>query len=253
VRAKRRGVAFDLDLRDNVQRTLYFTGWYERRYLSLLLQETRRGDVYVDIGAHIGIHALLVARRLQQLGGGSVVAFEPSPDTVSQLSRTAARNLLTNVTVVDVALGAVRGSIELRADPERFEAADAAVRSRVGPGPVVARPRLTTFDEWLSGAEISRVDIVKIDVEGDELAVLQGMRNTLLRLKPRAVGVEIREYILERAGVSEAEVRAELAGAGYEAVPTADLESNFLFRPSVLTQQEEYGVERRIEATDGRR
>jgi FkbM family methyltransferase len=232
VTAVRQGISFELDLRDNVSRTLYFTRWYERRYLTLLMNEARRGDVFVDVGAHIGIHALLVARRLQHLGGGSVVAFEPSPDLASNLSRAVARNHIPNVTIAAVGLGATAGSLKLYSDPERFDAWDTAVRSRVGPGPLAAHAQVTTFDAWRRDRHLKRVDIVKIDVEGDEVAVLQGMRDTLALMRPRVIGVEIRAYILERAGVSEAQVRVELESSGYESVHTPDLEGNFVFRPS---------------------
>lgn len=66
LRVCRLGLLFDLDLRDNVQRTLFFTGCYERRYLRNLRRLVRSGDVFVDIGAHIGIHALIIAHHLQR-------------------------------------------------------------------------------------------------------------------------------------------------------------------------------------------
>lgn len=230
--ARRRGLYMELDLRDNVQRTFYFTGWYERRYVSLLMREAKAGDVYVDVGAHVGIHALLMARRFEELGTGRVLAFEAAPDLASRLSDAASRNRLVNIEVFNMGLGESRGVLELRSDPERWDAADAAVRSRVGPGPVVARARVESFDTWAQEARIDRVDIIKIDVEGDELTVLRGMTSALGRHRPRLIGVEIREYILKRAGGSAAEVRRALATAGYEPVPTPDLEGNFLFAPS---------------------
>jgi hypothetical protein len=70
VRSRRLGLQLHLDLRDILQRTLFFTGTYEPGLLRFLHDELRCGDVAVDVGAHIGVHALTMSRRLQQLGGG---------------------------------------------------------------------------------------------------------------------------------------------------------------------------------------
>lgn len=231
VQARRRGLEFRLDLRDNVQRTLYFTNWYERRYLTLVERELRDGDVFVDVGAHIGIHSLLLGRRLLELGG-RVFAFEPSPDLAHGIAAAADRNGLTNVTVVATGLGHDDGQVELRSDPEQWDEGDAAVASIVGPGPVVVRARSQSFDRWREREGLPRVDVVKIDVEGAETQVLQGMSGTLATLRPRLIGIEIRDYILQRAGTSEAALREILERAGYHEIPTNDLEGNILFAAS---------------------
>jgi FkbM family methyltransferase len=230
VTARRRHLGWELDLRDNVQRTLYFTGWYERRYLRWLGRQLRRGDVYVDAGAHIGIHALLLARHLLALGGGTVVAFEPVQEVAQVIVRTAERNGLPNVCVERYALGARRGEVDLRDDPSNFHAADAAVRSAYGPGDLVGAYPQVSLDDWLSASSLARIDVIKIDVEGAELEVLRGMARILVDVPPRAIGVEIRRYLLERAGLQDGELESFLERHGYALVPTRDLEGNYLYR-----------------------
>jgi FkbM family methyltransferase len=81
-------------------------------------RELRRGDVFVDVGANIGLHSLYVARRLRRLGGGLVIAFEPAADCVARLRAAARRNGLAGlVEIGEVALGNESGEVELRADP----------------------------------------------------------------------------------------------------------------------------------------
>ena len=75
VAIRRWGVRFALNLNDNVQRTFYYTGWYERRFLEFLADELDADDTYVDVGAHIGIDAAFAARVVP---AGAVVAFEPA-------------------------------------------------------------------------------------------------------------------------------------------------------------------------------
>ncbi len=207
------GFDYDLDLADNAQRWLYRTGSYEQELTDLLVGELSQGDVYVDVGAHIGVHALVVARHLASLDG-QVVAFEPTPDSMGRLKRAAARAGLPNVTFVQSGLGSEPGEIVLRSDP-RFGRNDAGVRSVYGPGHRVGSFPVTTLDAWAEQTGLERLDVVKIDVEGSEYQVLLGMTDTLRRLRPRLVVVEMEDRLLERAGVSEEQIDALLAELGY--------------------------------------
>jgi FkbM family methyltransferase len=229
VRARRLGLDLDLDLRDNLQRTLFYTGSYEPDLLHFLRDELRRGDVAVDVGAHIGVHALTMARRLERLGGGRVLAFEPARDSAAKLRDAAARNRLA-VTVVELALGREPGTVELFADA-RYDPADAGVRSQYGTGRAVQRAAVSSFDAWAEAAQLDRLDVVKLDVEGAEPLVVEGIRASLARLRPRAVVVEVKGAVLRRSGVDEAGLRELLASCGYRSTGQ-ELQRNEVFRPA---------------------
>jgi FkbM family methyltransferase len=213
VRARRRGLRLELDLRDNLQRTLYFTGTYEPGLLALIENELRPGDVMVDVGAHVGVHALTAARRLCALGGGRVIAFEPAEDSSAAVRAAADRNNLP-VEVVRAALGEAEGTIELRGDP-RYGTFDAGVRSQFGDGEVIATAPLLTLDGWAAGAGLDRLDVVKIDIEGAEILALRGMRATLRRLRPRVLAIEVKDVVIARGPGDEAALHALLADCGY--------------------------------------
>jgi FkbM family methyltransferase len=225
VSTERLGLRLELDLRDNVQREVYKTGRYEPELLNVLARELRQGDVYLDVGAHIGLHAMLCARRLLDLGGGTVIAFEPTPDSAGRLERALVVNGITNVTLVRAAVGDRKGVVELRADPA-FGRDDAAVRSAYGPGRVIGRFDQVALDDRPD--LFPRLDVIKIDIEGAEFAALAGMRGLLERHQPRLIVAEAREYLLHRAGSSPQAVRDLLAGIGYRVVD--DLEGNLVFR-----------------------
>jgi FkbM family methyltransferase len=198
VTARRLGLRLELDLRDNLARTVYFTGTYEPELVAFL-STLRAGEVFADVGAHVGIHSLVAARA-----GARVVAFEPAPDSAARLRAAAAASGLA-VTVVQAALGIEEREVGLFADP-RYDVADAGVRSLAGTGERVATARATTLD----ACGLDRLDVLKVDVEGAEAAVLEGARDSLVRLRPRAV-------IVESKGHGDAErVRAELHECGYE-------------------------------------
>jgi FkbM family methyltransferase len=229
VRARRLGLDLELDLRDNLQRTLWFTGTYEPGLLRLLERELRAGDVMADVGAHVGVHALSAGRRLGELGGGGrVIAFEPTPDSAAALRAAAARNGVP-VEVVEAALGDGDGTVELHGDP-RYGAHDAGVRSQFGAGAVVARAPVLTFDGWAADAGLARLDVVKIDIEGAEILALRGMRESLRRLRPRLLAVEVKDVVMERGPGDEASLHALLAQCGY--APAGSAERHVaVFRP----------------------
>lgn len=228
VHVRRLGLELDLDLRDNLQRILYYTGTYEPATLEFLHSELRAGDVFVDIGAHIGVHSLTVAARLRELGSGRVFAFEPARDSADKLRAAAARNGLA-VTVVEAALGCASGADALFSDPD-FDPADAGVRSLYGRGAPVQTVRVMPFDDWARQRNIDRLDLVKIDVEGAEVSVIRGMSESLRRFRPRALVVEIKPANMVRAGSGEAGLRDLLRKARYEGTETAG-HRNEVFRP----------------------
>jgi FkbM family methyltransferase len=226
----RHGVRFTLNLDDNAQRVMYFTGWYEKQFAEWLFSELRRDDVYLDIGAHVGMHALTAARRLSDLGGGKVIAIEAAEDSAQNIRRTAKANGLSNVEVVQVGLGAHEGVLKLYAD-ERYPPNDAGVRSKFNTGHLVCEVRLARLDDIAESIGLTRADIVKLDIEGGEGAALEGMLGALRRLEPRFVTLEMDKRRLQQAKTSAADLASLLSSSGYEPTGTIHL-TNVLYKRS---------------------
>lgn len=208
VRVRRLGTSFTLDLADNVQRTLYLTGTYEPAFLRFLKSELRPGDVYVDVGAHIGIDAIVAAREVGL--AGHVYAFEAAPDTAARLAEVTQQ--FRNVSVANVALGARTGTVTLRSDP-MFHPNDASTRSLFTTGAVICEVQMTTLDMW--GIGVDRLDVVKIDIEGGEYDAIAGMTSTLSRLRPRTIIVEIQFARQRMPDPSDQDVYSLLHDRGY--------------------------------------
>jgi FkbM family methyltransferase len=238
--ARRRGLTYSLDLRDNVQRSLYFTGSYARPVLKLLLSETSRGDTVVDVGAHVGVYALPIGRKLDLMGDGRIYAFEPAPDNISALRWAAHANGVISISVVPLALGMNRATLSLR-DSERFQVGDSGVRSLHGHGRVASVVEVVPYDEWASAECVPAIDVIKIDVEGGEVDVLLGMINSIRSARPRCILLEVVPAHLERAGRSVRELAQLVRELDYVAEgPTIEeiasgrrgrLGSNVLLRP----------------------
>ena len=232
VRVRRQGLLLDLDLRDNLQAILFYAGVYEPSFSRHLHAQLRPGDVVADIGAHIGVHALAVARQLARIGGGAVLAFEPAADSAAGLRAAAVRNDLA-VEVVEAACSDRPGRVDLFAD-ERYPVADAGVRSLHGHGARIGAVTAVRFDDWAAarpGGPLARLDVVKLDVEGHEAAALTGMRATLARLRPRALYVEIKDDSMGRATTPDGQLRDLLETLGYRSTGQT-FDHNELFVPA---------------------
>jgi FkbM family methyltransferase len=235
VRARRDGIVWNLDLRDMAQRSLYYTGHYERSTGRLLADELKPGDVFVDIGAHIGIHALPAAKHLSGVGG-RVFAFEPGPDSIAKIEVATKGAGLTNCTVVPTALGRAPGTVELHAaDPSTL--AEVGMRSVYGSGDVIDSVPVVTFDSWAEETGLQRLDVVKIDVEGSELDVLLGMEQCLRSLRPRLVIIEVIDELLQKAGSTPDEVLKLMADCGYGVA--GETARDVLFRPETPSDAEQ--------------
>lgn len=155
---------------------------HEAHVAEVLCHHLKPAMVACDAGAHLGYFTVLMARRVG--AEGRVASFEPSPRHAGLLRRTVLRNGLPQVTVVEQALGASVGTGWL--DPAPNDA-----MSRVRPNPVEGRTiavSLTTLDAWeASVGGLERLDLIKLDVEGQELAALAGAAGAVERHRPAIV------------------------------------------------------------------
>jgi FkbM family methyltransferase len=205
--------------------------------LSLLTGALTDGDVFVDVGANTGYFAVPIAKIVGK--AGRVHAFEPAADIAEQLRRAArVQGVEPWMTVHEFALGSGDGSTHLRADPEHPE--DSTKRSLfISNGPTVAEVAVRSFDGLVTSGAVDLsigLHAVKIDVEGAEMHVLEGMRRTLERERPRMIVVETIETHLGRAGSTVAAIHAFMRDLRYVAMNDAPvarpLELNAVFVPA---------------------
>jgi FkbM family methyltransferase len=168
----------------------------------LLERLVKPGDVVYDVGANIGTHTLLLARLCAPTG--IVYAFEPWPPNLESLQTNLKLNNVRNVQVVSCALSdhSGKGWFERGQDHSTGK----LVRDSVQQGAGVQVP-VVSLDDFVKSAEPPQV--LKIDVEGAEGAVLQGAGQLLLEFRP----VLICEV---HSGFSGKDVRAVLQQTNYE-------------------------------------
>jgi len=176
--ALRGGLTMELDLGDFLQRAIA-ADCFERPEEDVTVRLLRPGDQVLDIGANIGYHAL---RWAQHVGpGGLVFAVEPAPPNHQALIANLALNPGLDIEVHQVAFGDRSGDLTLSSDrPGVTSGSYSAVNP--GSGGVVVRQQ--TVDEWAGDRDLSRLRLVKLDVEGWESLVLDGATQTIAKLRP---------------------------------------------------------------------
>ncbi|HEV2718823.1 MAG TPA: FkbM family methyltransferase [Thermoanaerobaculia bacterium] len=172
-----------LDLGELIDLTLYL-GEYEHDTAAALARHCAPGSVVFDIGANVGAHTFSLA----DLAGssGHVYAFEPTEYAFGKLMRNLSLNpRLRNVVASRVALSDhnAEEEWELRAT-WRPDGRHSSYRTRV---------EVVRLDDWCRRNAIERVDLIKLDVDGHEMAVLAGGRTMIATSLPTIV-LEIGPY-----------------------------------------------------------
>jgi FkbM family methyltransferase len=200
VQVVRRSVKWQLDLREGIDLAIYL-GVYENETADAIAREIREDWVALDIGANIGAHTLPIADRIGP--GGRVVAFEPTGYAFAKLRRNIALNpgLAGRIDCHQTVLVDKPPTAPLPPIYSSWPLVDA---SDVHP---VLRGRLmstegaaaATLDHFIQVARLGRLDFIKMDVDGNEPAVLEGARETLARHRP-AIIMEFCPHLYSRHG-----------------------------------------------------
>jgi FkbM family methyltransferase len=184
-------------------------GITERPLIDWFQKHVTRGSTWLDIGAHYGYTAVALSRLVGETG--RVFAFEPMTITARCISETRELNALDQLTVVPKGLGCP-DTVTTTCLPTVRGMADRTLNAAGGAASETIR--VVRFD-WLwpqlNGGR-GGVDGVKIDVQGMEIEVLQGMQSSLAAQHPLLV-VEL------HLGVSRAALMVTLKEAGYTAAP----------------------------------
>ena len=162
----------------------------ERAFEAALEATVVSGCTVWDIGANVGHYAAIFSDRVGP--NGHVVAFEPAPDTFSLLA--AATEDRTNVTLVPCALGAERGTAPITIAADATAGVHSLVtRDSAGAMAMVAVER---GDDVRAERNLPVPTVIKIDVEGFEYEVIQGLARTLADPTCRAVLCEVHFGVL---------------------------------------------------------
>jgi FkbM family methyltransferase len=216
VEVERRGLRWALDLGEGIDFSIYLLGAFEPGTQATLKRLVKPGDVVLDIGANIGAHTMGIAQSVGPQG--RVFAFEPADFAYEKLCRNLALNpaLAVRTFPQQTLLAA---SATDRSEPQIYASWPLQNSAVVHPkhrGQLVstARASVDTLDSFVARNQLECLDLIKMDVDGHELPVLQGGGETLGRFRPTLV-MEMSPYIHAEHKHSFAEFVALLKSFSY--------------------------------------
>jgi len=215
----RDGIAWQLDLREGIDFAI-FLGLYERSTRMAIHRLVSPGSVVLDVGANIGAHTLELARRVGS--GGKVFAFEPTSFAHSKLLRNLALN--PGLAAVVEAKQLMLAASDHRSTESQIYSswplvhADRLHANHLGRSQSTEGARAISLDSYLEQNGVTRVDFVKLDVDGYECEVLEGARHCLDKFRPPIV-MELAPYVLRERGASLAQLVKILVRSGYRFTP----------------------------------
>jgi FkbM family methyltransferase len=223
------GLTLYLDPLSHLAGTILAEGTFEASTVALFRQEIRAGDTILDIGANEGFLSALAAR----LAGptGTVVAVEPQGRLQDVLRINLALNDAGTAHVVRCAIGVPEGapdgvaSVDLSLSPPGNTGASSILNRYRWSGGRETVP-LRTVSDVLAGLGLVSADVVKVDVEGYECAVVPSLLPLLEAGRVRVLLLDYHAAILARAGVDPQALHDAVTGAGYAAAGREDTRFN---------------------------
>ena len=193
---------------EHIQQQLFWYGYYEKEVISVWESFVQNDFTVMDIGANAGYYSLIAAKK-----AGQVYAFEPSPVMRKQLEENIALNKIQNISVIPYAASDREGTATLY-----LSANDNTGMTGMQPAANFSGATVTInticIDEWIETKGSPTINTIKIDVEGAEMKVLEGMKDLLKRDHPD-IFIEIIDSLLEKYGHKGKDVFEFLEGFGY--------------------------------------
>jgi len=163
-------------------------GFMEPLGTELVMNLLVPGAIFVDVGAQVGYYSVIAGKLIAE--SGKVIAFEPEPVNYGLLVRNLQLNGLEGIVEPNqLAAWNERKTVGFQLS-EWIEHKGAHRVSEVDPDPRGMQVEAVPLDEILG--DLQRIDLIKIDVEGGEYMVLDGMRALLERLPDLKIIVEVR-------------------------------------------------------------
>lgn len=172
----------DLKLDDWVQQIVYFFGRYEfeKHETAAWTRQAAKSSVIADIGSNFGYYSLIATDVNPQC---TIHAFEPAPKTYQSLVKNIHLNNYKNIRAHNIGLSDTNGVLPLYLASDTNTGMTSLSRPSDYSGSSV-NVDVKVFDEFAEQNHITSLDLVKIDVEGNEFNVLKGMERSIAAFRP---------------------------------------------------------------------
>ena len=166
----------------------FIKGRFETYKAKAFLEHFKEGDVFFDIGAHFGYFSLLANQKSDQ-----IFSFEPRPANRKFFKKHMALNKAAGVQLFPYAIGDKTGTV-------RFNTQTGSATGHVSDDGNL-EVEMIHIDEWVQNKKLPKPDFIKIDVEGGEIEVIKGCRETIYTYRPKMLiathGDELHQSVLQ--------------------------------------------------------
>ncbi len=181
------GLNIDPVQNEGVESSIYYTGTYEKGTLHVIKNILNKGDLFIDVGANIGLMSIFASSLVSETG--RIIAFEPNPATMQIFRSNITLNAVSNIETSDFAIGNSDQDSKIyeRKDQNRGCASLIKTDSEAE----IYDIRVIPLPDYFEVPE--KIDLIKIDIEGYELEALEGAREILVGNDPPKLIVESSE------------------------------------------------------------
>lgn len=208
-----RGLDVHLRKSQRIER-LMWAGAYEPKLVALFKRAIKPSMTILDVGANIGYFAAIAARLTEQ--GGSVHAFEPNPACCKCLEQNL--RPFRHAHAYPLAISDADGMLPLYLSEDEQEEGWGSLLKEAGIARCTLQVPITSINTFIYRFGVPRVDLMKLDIEGNELRALRGANRIIERDHP-AVVAELNMVCLARGGAKPDDVVSFLRGYGYVVHP----------------------------------
>ena len=178
---KRYGINYRLYIRDYQSWLLYFFCDYDSSFD--ILKNVKEGFTIIDVGGNIGQTAMMMAKQTGL--NGRVISFEPFQKTYEDFKYNLLLNKnIQNITLENIGLGERSENLQMVEECETNSGGNRIAISEGEKKEESPYVHIISLDEYIEKQKVKKIDLIKIDVEGFEMKVLKGAKNTLKKDKP---------------------------------------------------------------------
>lgn len=207
----RRGINYSLDISDYIEHTVYFG--YAEPAQEELFRLAKDKKLIIDIGVNIGATLLNFAKICP---GGSVIGFEPDAKNLLKAEKNLRLNAFENVKIIRKGLGAEAAKVKLFKVNQANQGMNRILNEADLEGDFEFEEiEIVRFDDFAKENSFERIDLIKIDVEGYEMKVLQGAEESLTKYSP-VLFIELDDDNLKAQNDSAQALILFLERLGYE-------------------------------------
>lgn len=203
-----------LDPTRSITKTWFVDGDFEPGMISVMRHLVKPGMTCFDLGANAGYYTLFLAKAVGNTG--TVYAFEPTRETHESLVNNLELNRAGNVLAENRAIGDYCGEIAFHEGPRGYDVYNTVGTLLPSLGPVATRfttrkVAITTLDQYCLDRHIQKVDFIKLDIEGGEMAALRGAERVIANNPSLSMVLEVSPDLAQACGHSAEEILNWLA------------------------------------------